>query len=516
MATSFGYSAGDVIASPSLGHGSKSLGNESNAFHIRSMTQERDLTNSATLGLAKEAETKHYGLEARHRERMKHSRTLDLSVLGRPSTQRGGQRRPSQFSIGRQPPLLHQTATQPQENIPEWIHRLDPRGQLPMQNFYHTLSTPSHHSRMPSYTNSGQSATQGSQSNAGTSTALEPQPNHPHSAVQSPPPGFHRSHVSMGLGSKNPLQSIEMRTQLYQPYQFQPSQQQQQQSQAQITPTLVPQRRVDKSLQALQPQITTQQRQLQMPMFICHTISEDRTGSQESVTRQRLSALGSRCRKRKMQEFSHSLVREETDPMEGMPSGKSGRQPIPPFDWLHVSHVPVSQFDGSLAPVMVAGAPATVTGLPVRPAAPYEQFTAHMMPQLIDDNYPREQMAAKIKELWDGMTTGERGLWDQRYQEQMLEYERGMDEWKREQRKVNSALNYQEGVATRPIVIDDNDHQLHAQLTASPTSAGPRSRGSYPGQLWPNPTNPSYLSDRGQAKQDYLPSFSEIFRESNE
>jgi hypothetical protein len=87
---------------------------------------------------------------------------------------------------------------------------------------------------------------------------------------------------------------------------------------------------------------------------------------------------------------------------------------------------------------MVAGAPATVTGPPVRPAAPYDQFTAHMMPQLIDDNYPREQMAAKIKELWDGMTTGERGLWDQRYQEQMLEYERGMDEWKREQRKVNS------------------------------------------------------------------------------
>jgi len=64
---------------------------------------------------------------------MEYSRALDLSVLGRPSTQRGGQRRPSQFSIGRQPPLLHQTATQPQENIPsysanqEWIHHFDPR-----------------------------------------------------------------------------------------------------------------------------------------------------------------------------------------------------------------------------------------------------------------------------------------------------------------------------------------------------------------------------------------------------
>jgi hypothetical protein len=43
-------------------------------------------------------------------------------------------------------------------------------------------------------------------------------------------------------------------------------------------------------------------------MFICYTISEDRTGSQENVTRQRLSTLGARCRKRKIQEFSHSLA----------------------------------------------------------------------------------------------------------------------------------------------------------------------------------------------------------------
>jgi len=116
---------------------------------------------------------------------------------------------------------------------------------------------------------------------------------------------------------------IEMRNQPHQSHHFPPSpQQQQQQSQAQITPTLVPRRRVDESLQALQPQRTTQQRQLQMPMFICHTISEDRIGSQESVMRQQLSALGARCRKRKMQEFSHSLVREETDPMEGMLFGQ--------------------------------------------------------------------------------------------------------------------------------------------------------------------------------------------------
>src|SRR2546423_4411171 len=62
-------------------------------------------------------------------------------------------------------------------------------------------------------------------------------------------------------------------------------------------------------------------------------------------------------------------------------------------------------------------------------------------------------------------------------------------------RQGRSSLNGREGVQARPIVVDDNDHQLHAQLTASPTSAGPRSRGSYSGQAWPNPTNPSYLSD---------------------
>jgi hypothetical protein len=87
---------------------------------------------------------------------------------------------------------------------------------------------------------------------------------------------------------------------------------------------------------------------------------------------------------------------------------------------------------------MTAAGVAIVTGPPVRPPAPYEQFTTHMTPQLIDDNYPPDQMSAKIKELWNGMTPNERGLWEQRYQDQMLDYEKAMDEWKREQRKVNS------------------------------------------------------------------------------
>jgi hypothetical protein len=144
---------------------------------------------------------------------------------------------------------------------------------------------------------------------------------------------------------------------------------------------------------------------------------------------------------------SHSPIGHHDPPMltssfrvasSAVPAGGVPAAFTPQQVFSHVGHASVSQFDGSPTPVMVAGAPAAVTGPPARPAPPFEQFTAHMMPQLIDDNYPREQMAAKIKELWDGMTTVERGLWDQRYQDQMLEYERGMDEWKREQRKVNS------------------------------------------------------------------------------
>jgi hypothetical protein len=144
---------------------------------------------------------------------------------------------------------------------------------------------------------------------------------------------------------------------------------------------------------------------------------------------------------------SHSPIGHHDPPMltssfrvasSAVPAGGVPAAFTPQPVFSHVGHAPVSQFDGSPTPVMVTAAPATVTGPPARPAPPFEQFTAHMMPQLIDDNYPREQMSAKIKELWDGMTPVERGLWDQRYQDQMLEYERGMDEWKREQRKVNS------------------------------------------------------------------------------
>ena len=68
---------------------------------------------------------------------------------------------------------------------------------------------------------------------------------------------------------------------------------------------------------------------------------------------------------------------------------------------------------------------------------------------------------------------------------------------------------HQEGVKSRPILVDDVDH-AHAQFMTSPTSAGPRSRGSYPPQ-WSNSANLAYLPEHTPNK-DYLPSFSEITR----
>lgn len=59
-----------------------------------------------------------------------------------------------------------------------------------------------------------------------------------------------------------------------------------------------------------------------------------------------------------------------------------------------------------------------------------------MRPQLLRDSYPRDQMDARIKLEWSELSTENKGLWEARYEEQMQEYERGMDEvrkWSRRQ-----------------------------------------------------------------------------------
>jgi HMG (high mobility group) box len=78
---------------------------------------------------------------------------------------------------------------------------------------------------------------------------------------------------------------------------------------------------------------------------------------------------------------------------------------------------------------------------PTRPQPPFEQFTEHMRPQLEGDNYPPSEIASRIKEEWATLSDENRHLWEQRYQEQMLEYEAQMDQWKRDQRLNPRPMN---------------------------------------------------------------------------
>lgn len=80
-------------------------------------------------------------------------------------------------------------------------------------------------------------------------------------------------------------------------------------------------------------------------------------------------------------------------------------------------------------------APPPSLAQPVRPSPPYNQFCEHMRPQLEADNYPREQIQARIDEEWRKLSSDNRALWDDRYNDQMREYEQQMDDWKRAQRR---------------------------------------------------------------------------------
>lgn len=78
---------------------------------------------------------------------------------------------------------------------------------------------------------------------------------------------------------------------------------------------------------------------------------------------------------------------------------------------------------------------------PVRPEPPFRQFTDHMRPQLEDDSYPADQIDARIQQEWNQLSAENRGLWDQRYQEQMVDFTRDMDDWKRQQRQQGGSFS---------------------------------------------------------------------------
>ena len=70
-----------------------------------------------------------------------------------------------------------------------------------------------------------------------------------------------------------------------------------------------------------------------------------------------------------------------------------------------------------------------------------------MIPQLEADDYPGDQIGPRIRQEWQNLSEENRGLWEARYGEQMIEYEREMDHWKREQRRQANANGVGQGFA---------------------------------------------------------------------
>ena len=64
-----------------------------------------------------------------------------------------------------------------------------------------------------------------------------------------------------------------------------------------------------------------------------------------------------------------------------------------------------------------------------------------MFPQLEADAYDPEQIQPRIRLEWNNLSDEHRALWDDRYHEQMREYEREMDEYKRDSRRITNVVN---------------------------------------------------------------------------
>lgn len=110
-------------------------------------------------------------------------------------------------------------------------------------------------------------------------------------------------------------------------------------------------------------------------------------------------------------------------PVQSQSRSTSLSQPVQPS-------IPVTEQNGYRAPAVATPS----VPQPVRPSPPYNQFCEHMRPQLEADNYPREHIQSRIDEEWRKLSAENRGLWEDRYLDQMREYEEQMDVWKRAQR----------------------------------------------------------------------------------
>ncbi|RMD41659.1 hypothetical protein DV735_g3504, partial [Chaetothyriales sp. CBS 134920] len=78
---------------------------------------------------------------------------------------------------------------------------------------------------------------------------------------------------------------------------------------------------------------------------------------------------------------------------------------------------------------------------PVRPDPPFKQFTDHMRPQLEADDYDPKQIDSRIQSEWERLSPENLRLWEVRYHDQMAEYTRLMDEYKRQQRQQGGSFS---------------------------------------------------------------------------
>lgn len=149
-----------------------------------------------------------------------------------------------------------------------------------------------------------------------------------------------------------------------------------------------------------------------------------------------------------------------TTPQPGVPVGQPPYYPQQPYPAEYAQSSPLAHSSlnqpltaegpagsppGPSAPPSSRPASNLLPPQPQRPAAPFAQFTEHMQPQLEADDYPPDQIGVRIQQEWDQLSAENRGLWDKRYEEQMMDYTAAMDEWKRLQKRQQQGGSFSEG-----------------------------------------------------------------------
>ena len=86
-------------------------------------------------------------------------------------------------------------------------------------------------------------------------------------------------------------------------------------------------------------------------------------------------------------------------------------------------------------------APPTASGdsnQPIRPRYPMQRFESAQIRQGAMQDVPANQQKSKLQQMWQDLPESERKEWEQDYNEDMIQYEREMDEYKRARKNGHS------------------------------------------------------------------------------